>query len=69
MPDLLHSAMLFIPLFLVVNLIAAAPGRDDLKDAVRVGLRHSLFGTVALVVISTVLYFLMGWIIDSRPWW
>ena len=33
--------LLFIPLFVVINLIAAVPGRDDLKDAVRVGLRHA----------------------------
>jgi len=61
--------LLFIPLFVVINLIAAVPGRDDLKDAVRVGLRHAGQGVVALVGISFVLYFLMSWVLTSEPWW
>ena len=63
------QCLLFLPLFLVINLVAAVPGREDLKDVVKVGFRHFNVGTVTLIVISVVLYFLMGWLIDIEPLW
>lgn len=71
MPDATFwlQCLLFLPLFLVINLVAAVPGRDDLKDVVKVGFRHFYAGTTALVVVSAVLYFFMGWVITSEPWW
>lgn len=63
------SWLLFIPLFLVINLIAAVPGRDDLREVVKVGVRHACVGAIALIVISAVLYFLMGWILTTEPLW
>ena len=63
------QCLLFLPLFLVINLVAAVPGREDLKDVVKVGFRNFYVGTVTLIVISVVLYFLMGWLIDIEPLW
>ena len=61
--------LLFIPLFVVINLVAAVPGRSDLREVVRVGMRHAIVGAVTLIVVSFVLYFLMGWVIGTQPWW
>lgn len=63
------QCLLFLPLFLVINLVAAVPGREDLKDVAKVGIRHFYLGTTTLVVVSCVLYFLMGWLIDIEPLW
>ena len=61
--------LLFIPLFLVINLVAAVPGRSDLKDVAKVGFRHFYTGTAMLIGASTVLYFLLGWLIGIEPLW
>jgi hypothetical protein len=64
-----ESFLLFLPVFLVVNLVAAVPGRADLRDAARAGLRTFVVGTVVLIVVSTILFFLMGWMITRPPLW
>ena len=71
MPDasLWIQCLLFLPLFLVINLVAAVPGRTDLKEIAKVGMRHFYAGTATLIVVSIVLYFLMGWLIDIEPLW
>lgn len=61
------SFLLFLPIFLAVNLIAAIPGRADLKEALRVGLRHFLYGTLIVVVSCVVLHYLMVWLIARPP--
>ncbi|NRA95803.1 MAG: hypothetical protein HRU14_06290, partial [Planctomycetes bacterium] len=52
------QCLLFLPLFLVINLVAAVPGRADLKDVAKVGFRHFYTGTAMLIGTSAVLYFL-----------
>lgn len=63
------TALLFLPVFLVINLVAASPGREDLRAIARLGFRHFVIGTVAVFAGSAVLYFLMNWLISIRPLW
>ena len=67
--SLLESILFFLPLFLVVNLVAAVPGRDELKNAMRVGFRHFVTGTLILFVGCAAFYWLMEWLISIPPLW
>ena len=69
MPAFWQSCLLFFPLFLAINLVAAVPGRESLKEAVRIGVRHTIVGTTVLVVVSTVLFFFMSWMSGLEPLW
>lgn len=60
---------LFLVIFLVINLVAAAPGRPEIRDVVRVGLRHFVMGSVIIIVASAALYFLFNWLISRPPLW
>lgn len=62
-----ESFLLFLPLFLAVNIVAAAPGRESLRDILRAGLRHFVIGTVILVAASAGIYLLMEWVLSRPP--
>ncbi len=61
--------LLLLPLLLGINLMAALPGRSDLKQVWRVALRAFMSWVVGLIGISVVLYFVMDWVIAGTPWW
>ena len=63
------SILLFLPIFLVVNLVAAMPGRESIRTAVRVGVRHFVYGTVIIFAASALLHFLMVWLLNHPPLW
>ncbi|HMS16794.1 MAG TPA: hypothetical protein PKA37_08125 [Planctomycetota bacterium] len=69
MPSTLVNFLLFLPLFLLVNMVAAVPGRRDLKEAARVGFRHFVVGTVVLLIVGTALFLLMAWFTRRTPLW
>ena len=69
MTSLPVTILLFLPVFLAVNIAAAIPGRADLKDAVRVGMRHFLYGTVIIAAGTVLLHLLMVWLLDREPLW
>jgi hypothetical protein len=69
MPSPLVNFLLFLPLFLLVNFVAAVPGRKDLKEAMRVGFRHFVVGTIVLIVAGTLLFLLMDWFTRRTPTW
>lgn len=69
MPSTILNILLFIPVFLIVNIVAAVPGRRDLREALRVGIRHFVYGTVALLAAGGVLFLLMEWLTRRTPLW
>jgi hypothetical protein len=58
---------LFLPLFLCMELVMAAPGRDRLEDVLKCGLRN--FGRhVTLLVLGAVAFHLVtGWFVGRAP--
>lgn len=69
MIDLGLSIALFLPLFLVVNVLAAIPGRRDLGAAIRLGVRHAVVGSLVLTAVCVVCYFAFGWLLVNPPLW
>ena len=65
--SLIHALLLFLPLFIVVNLVASVPGREDLSQALRIGLRHTLKGLAIFVLATVAVHFVLGWGIDHGP--
>ena len=63
------SILLFLPIFLAVNIVAALPGRTSIRTAVRVGARHFAYGTVIIFAASALLHFLMVWLLSRPPLW
>jgi len=69
MLDITTALLLFLPLFLVVNLLAALPGRRDLREVVKVGLRHTGLGAAVLIGVCIACHFLFGWLLSRPPLW
>lgn len=69
MISLWMSIVLFLPVFLAINLAAAIPGRPVLRDALRIGFRHFVVGTAVIFAGSAALHFLMEWLIRRPPLW
>jgi len=69
MMTLWMSIVLFLPVFLAVNLVASLPGHADIKAALRTGVRHFVVGTVIILVGSAILHFLMVWLLGRGPLW
>jgi hypothetical protein len=60
---------LFLPVFLVLELISAAPGRKDLDQVVRHGLRNFGRHVVYLVLICAGLHFFTEFMVHRAPLW
>jgi hypothetical protein len=60
---------LFIPVFLVLELVSAAPGRPDLDQAVRHGLRNFGRHLVYLVLICAGLHVFTNFMVSRPPLW
>ncbi len=69
MLSLVESVLFFLPVFLIINVVAAVPGRPDVRTAVKAGLRHFAIGTLTLIVSCAVLHLLMSWLISRPPLW
>lgn len=67
MPSFFASFLWFLPLFFVVNVLAAVPGRDDLGEAVKVGLRHFIVGTLGIWGAALAIHYGVGFLIDMPP--
>jgi hypothetical protein len=63
------TVALFLPVFLVLELISAAPGRPDLDQAIRHGLRNFGRHFVYLVIICAALHFLTNFMVGRAPLW
>jgi hypothetical protein len=60
---------LFVPLFLALELVSAAPGRRDLDHVVRHGLRNFGRHLVYLVLICAGLHFFTVFMVGRPPLW
>ncbi len=60
---------LFVPVFLCLELVSAAPGRPDLDQVVRHGLRNFGRHLVYLAVICAALHFFAEIMIRRAPLW
>lgn len=57
-----EHVLLFLPLFLAVNLCAAIPGRVGLREILRQALRNFLFGTGLMVACVVIFYLFFNWL-------
>lgn len=60
---------LFLPVFLVLELVSAAPGRPDLDQVIRHGLRNFGRHLVYLVAICAALHFFTVFMVNRAPLW
>jgi hypothetical protein len=60
---------LFLPAFLVLELLSAAPGRPDLDQVMRHGLRNFGRHVVYLVLICAGLHFFAEFMVRRPPLW
>ena len=60
---------LFIPVFLVLELLTAAPGRRELRDVVRVGVRSFGRHLVYIALGCAALHFLTEFMHGRAPLW
>jgi hypothetical protein len=60
---------LFLPVFLVLELVSAAPGRPDLDQVVRHGLRNFGRHLVYLALICAALHFFAEFMVRRNPLW
>jgi hypothetical protein len=60
---------LFLPAFLVLELVSAAPGRPDLEQVVRHGLRNFGRHVVYLALICAALHFFSELMVRRSPLW
>jgi hypothetical protein len=60
---------LFLPAFLVLELVSAAPGRPDLDQVMRHGLRNFGRHLVYLVLICAGLHFFAEFMVSRPPLW
>jgi hypothetical protein len=63
------TVALFIPVFLALELVSAAPGRPDLDQVIRHGLRNFGRHLVYLVVICAGLHFFTNFMVQRPPLW
>jgi len=63
------SILLFLPIYLGVNLVAAVPGRGSLREAARVGFRRFLWGTLIIFAGTLILHLLLVWMLSRPPLW
>jgi hypothetical protein len=61
--------VLFLPVFLVLELVSAAPGRPSLDQVVRHGLRNFGRHLVYLVLICAGLHFFTSFMVKVPPLW
>jgi hypothetical protein len=60
---------LFLPAFLVLELVSAAPGRPDLDEVMRHGCRNFGRHVVYLVLICAGLHFFSEFMVRRPPLW
>jgi hypothetical protein len=63
------TVALFLPVFLVLELVSAAPGRPDLDEVIRHGLRNFGRHLVYLVAICAALHFFTSFMVRTSPLW
>jgi hypothetical protein len=61
--------LLFLPVFLVLELVSAAPGRMDLGMVARHGVRNFGRHLVILIVVCVGLHLFTEFMIDRAPLW
>ena len=59
--------ILFVPVFLAINVLAAIPGRDDLRQALKVGVRHFAIWSAVLIGAAIVLDLLILFLKGTHP--
>lgn len=69
MSALLTTIALFLPAFLVLELVSAAPGRPDLDMVMKHGLRNFGRHVVYLVLICAGLHFVSEFLVRRPPLW
>jgi hypothetical protein len=60
---------LFLPVFLVLELVSAAPGRPDLDQVLRHGFRNFGRHVVYLAIICAGLHFFSEFMVRHSPLW
>ncbi len=58
---------LFLPLFLCMELVMAAPGRDAMRDVLRHGVRNFGRHVVLLILGAVAFHFVTGWFAGRPP--
>lgn len=67
--SLATTLLLFLPAFLVLELVSAAPGRSDLDEVMRHGFRNFGRHVVYLALVCAGLHFFSEFMVRRPPLW